>query len=163
MASDHAGFELKEYLREKLTEKGYQIKDMGTYSVDSVDYPDMIHPLAKAINDGEYLLDFGQNFAGQYEFTMKGEKGQTIQMWPAELLNAQGRIDQSEIGTPVYDQYTFSGEADGETWGPTLVYHGFRYLLVKGLDKAPTTDQFTAKRIRLGVGQTGHSAVPMNC
>ncbi|MBQ1998687.1 MAG: RpiB/LacA/LacB family sugar-phosphate isomerase, partial [Spirochaetales bacterium] len=54
MASDHAGFELKEYLREKLTEKGYQIKDMGTYSADSVDYPDMIHPLAKAINDGEY-------------------------------------------------------------------------------------------------------------
>ncbi len=54
MASDHAGFELKEYLREKLSEKGYQIKDMGTYSADSVDYPDMIHPLAKAINDGEY-------------------------------------------------------------------------------------------------------------
>lgn len=114
------------------------------------------HPVSvKAINNGDYLLDFGQNFAGQYEFTLKGEKGQTIQMWPAELLNAQGSIDQSEIGTPVYDQYTFSGEANGETWGPTLVYHGFRYLLVKGLDKAPATDQFTAKRIRLGVEQTG--------
>ena len=115
------------------------------------------HPVSvKAINDSEYLLDFGQNFAGQYEFTLKGKKGQTIQMWPAELLNAQGSIDQYQTGTPVYDQYTFSGEADGETWGPTLVYHGFRYLLVKGLDKAPTTDQFTAKRIRLGVEQTGH-------
>lgn len=115
------------------------------------------HPVSvKAINDNEYLLDFGQNFAGQYEFTLKGTKGQTIQLWPAELLNAQGSIDQYQTGTPVYDQYTFSGEADGETWGPTLVYHGFRYLLVKGLDKAPTTDQFTAKRIRLGVEQTGH-------
>lgn len=56
MACDHAGYELKEYLKKYLTEKGYEIKDFGTYSSDSVDYPDMIHPLAKEINEGVYEI-----------------------------------------------------------------------------------------------------------
>lgn len=54
MASDHGGFEMKEFLKENLKKLGYIIKDFGTYSEESVDYPDFIHPLAKAINDGEY-------------------------------------------------------------------------------------------------------------
>ncbi len=56
MACDHAGYELKEYLKKYLEEKGYEIKDFGTYSSDSVDYPDMIHPLAKEINEGVYEI-----------------------------------------------------------------------------------------------------------
>lgn len=54
IACDHAGFELKEYLKKALTDKGFEIKDMGTYSSESVDYPDFVHPLAKAVNDGVY-------------------------------------------------------------------------------------------------------------
>jgi ribose 5-phosphate isomerase B len=45
---------LKSFLIPKLLEKGYLITDMGTYSMESVDYPDFIHPLAKSINDGQY-------------------------------------------------------------------------------------------------------------
>ena len=56
IACDHGGFEMKEYLKNKLTKLGYDIEDMGTYSDASVDYPDMIHPLAKDINDGKYQL-----------------------------------------------------------------------------------------------------------
>ena len=54
MACDHAGFELKEFLKSSLIERGLEIKDFGTYTSDSVDYPDMIHPLAKEINEGLY-------------------------------------------------------------------------------------------------------------
>lgn len=54
IASDHGGLETKEYLKKKLIEEGYNIKDYGTFSSKSVDYPDMIHPLAKAINAGEF-------------------------------------------------------------------------------------------------------------
>ena len=54
MACDHGGFEMKEYLKVKLEKLGYQIEDMGTFSDKSVDYPDMIHPLAKAINENKY-------------------------------------------------------------------------------------------------------------
>lgn len=56
IASDHGGFEMKEFLIEKLKEAGYMVKDFGTYSNKSVDYPDMIHPLASAIEHGEYPL-----------------------------------------------------------------------------------------------------------
>ena len=54
MATDHGGYAMKEYLKNKLIEAGYKVVDMGTYSEDSVDYPDFIHPLAKAVNDGKY-------------------------------------------------------------------------------------------------------------
>lgn len=56
IACDHGGYEVKEYLKNKLVALGYQISDMGTFSEESVDYPDFIHPLAKAVNDGEYEL-----------------------------------------------------------------------------------------------------------
>ena len=56
IASDHGGFEMKQFLIEKLKEAGYEIKDYGTHSSESVDYPDMIHPLASAIEHGEYPL-----------------------------------------------------------------------------------------------------------
>jgi len=49
---DHAGYELKEYLKAWLLDLGYNIKDFGTFSSESVDYPDYIHPVAKSIADG---------------------------------------------------------------------------------------------------------------
>jgi ribose 5-phosphate isomerase B len=49
IASDHAGFELKEWLKKELS--SYSMDDFGTSSLDSVDYPDFIHPLA--LNLGE--------------------------------------------------------------------------------------------------------------
>lgn len=54
LASDHAGFWIKEFIKQQLTDSGYEVKDFGTYSTESVDYPDFIHPLAKAVNDGDY-------------------------------------------------------------------------------------------------------------
>ena len=54
LATDHGGFEMKEFLREKLITEGYVVADFGTNSSESVDYPDMIHPLARAINKGEF-------------------------------------------------------------------------------------------------------------
>ena len=53
LASDHAGFELKEYVKTWLEAKGWEYKDFGTYSTDSCDYPDFAHPLAEAVETGE--------------------------------------------------------------------------------------------------------------
>ena len=47
---------MKQFLIEKLEESGYEVVDYGTHSTESVDYPDMIHPLATAIEKGEYPL-----------------------------------------------------------------------------------------------------------
>ncbi len=54
IACDHAGFELKEAVKAFLTENQYIVKDYGTYSAESVDYPDMVHPLGRDINNGVF-------------------------------------------------------------------------------------------------------------
>ena len=51
LACDHAGYEYKELLKEYLYSKGKEVKDFGCYSLESVDYPDFIHPLAKEISN----------------------------------------------------------------------------------------------------------------
>ena len=56
IASDHGGFDMKKYITDQLLSTGYDVKDFGTYSNESVDYPDFIHPLAKEINNGNYKL-----------------------------------------------------------------------------------------------------------
>jgi ribose 5-phosphate isomerase B len=53
IACDHAAFNLKEAVKKHLQEQGYEVKDYGCFSTESVDYPDMVHPLAKDINDGK--------------------------------------------------------------------------------------------------------------
>ena len=53
LACDHAGFELKEFVRTWLDAKSGPYKDFGTNSCESVDYPDFAHPLALAVEAGE--------------------------------------------------------------------------------------------------------------
>lgn len=53
LASDHAGFALKQFVKEYLDEKGLEYKDYGTHSEESCDYPDFGHALARGIENGE--------------------------------------------------------------------------------------------------------------
>lgn len=50
---DHAGFEYKTVLVEFLKDKGWEVKDFGTHSAASVDYPDFAHPVAASVESGE--------------------------------------------------------------------------------------------------------------
>lgn len=65
IATDHAGFPLKQFVLQYLEEKGYEIKDFGTWSDKSVDYPDFAHPLADAIENG--TVDCGIAMCGSGE------------------------------------------------------------------------------------------------
>ncbi len=62
LASDHAGFEYKEMLKEYLISKNFEITDFGCFSLESVDYPDFAHQLAISIKKGENKL--GIQFCG---------------------------------------------------------------------------------------------------
>lgn len=53
LASDHAGFELKQFVKVWLEARGLEYQDFGTYTPDSCDYADFAHPLALAIEAGE--------------------------------------------------------------------------------------------------------------
>lgn len=52
IGSDHAGFALKERLKQELQALGYEPIDLGTHSPDSTDYPDYAHPVAQQVEDG---------------------------------------------------------------------------------------------------------------
>lgn len=54
IASDHAGYDLKIYIKKYLEESGHEVKDFGPFSSESSDYPDFAHPLAIAVEKGDY-------------------------------------------------------------------------------------------------------------
>ena len=65
IASDHAGYSLKEYVKNSLSKKDYNIKDIGAKSAESVDYPDYAHKLSKMLkkntnNVGVLICGSGQ-------------------------------------------------------------------------------------------------------
>ncbi|MDQ7820508.1 MAG: ribose 5-phosphate isomerase B [Armatimonadota bacterium] len=53
VASDHAGYRLKEEIKLLLREMGHEVRDFGTHSDDPVDYPDFVVPAAEAVSRGE--------------------------------------------------------------------------------------------------------------
>ena len=62
ICSDHAGFDFKTDLIKHLQELGYEVVDFGTHSTASMDYPDVAHPLANAVENGE--VNFGIAMCG---------------------------------------------------------------------------------------------------
>lgn len=50
IATDHGGYKMKQFILNKLIKNGYEVKDYGTYSDSSVDYPDFIHPIAHDVD-----------------------------------------------------------------------------------------------------------------
>ena len=80
---------------------------------------------------GVWIYDLGQNASGIIELKVKGKKGDTVRIAPAELLKEDGSLNQKVTGSPYYFTYILKG-AGVETWRPRFSYTGFRYLEVKG-------------------------------
>lgn len=86
IAADHAGYELKEYLKSQLGDS-YEITDYGTHSLDSVDYPDFVHPAASSVEDGTNVFGILVCGSGQ-GVAMTANKHQQIRCalcWMPEL------------------------------------------------------------------------------
>jgi len=54
ICSDHGGFDLKVFLKKELELQGYLLVDYGCFSHESVDYPDIVHPLAEAVSNSQF-------------------------------------------------------------------------------------------------------------
>ena len=87
IAADHAGFELKSILLPFLTQQGISFEDLGTYSLESMDYPDVAHPLADRVESGE--AEFGILICGSANgVAMAANKHQGIRAaicWKTEI------------------------------------------------------------------------------
>jgi len=84
--------------------------------------------------DGEQVADFGQNMAGWVKVVVKGEKGDTIRLQHAEVLDSAGNFFTANLRKArAEDVYVLSGNGE-EAFAPHFTYHGFRYIKVTGMD-----------------------------
>ena len=115
-------------------------------SLRSAESPPMKHferlTPAKAYEEpepGVFVYDFGQNMSALPAIAVRGQKGQVVQLTPAEQRfgqtdrhnNGKGRVNPSGVGTGTYFEYTLSGDGV-ERWQPQFNYSGFQYLEVTG-------------------------------
>lgn len=88
-AADHAGYPLKEQLKQYVAEKGYDVLDFGTDSEASVDYPDFAHPAANAVENG--TAQFGIAMCGSgngIQMTLNKHQGiRAALCWQPELAS----------------------------------------------------------------------------
>jgi ribose 5-phosphate isomerase B len=101
---DHAGFAYKQAVIDLLTSKGIEVKDFGTYSEDSVDYADFVHPAADMVESGE--ATFGILLCGSGNgVSMTANKHQGIRAalcWNEELAAlARQHNDANMLSIPV--------------------------------------------------------------
>lgn len=83
------------------------------------------------INANTWVFDMGQNASGIPQIKVQGKKGDTVKIYPAELLKQDGSANQRSSGSPYYLQYILKGNGI-ETWQPRFTYYGFRYLQING-------------------------------
>ncbi|OYQ35342.1 alpha-L-rhamnosidase [Niveispirillum lacus] len=113
----------------------------------------------KAVNEN-YVVDFGQNFAGWVRIHVKGPRGQTVTLKFAETLKPDGSVDQANLrAANSTDVYILKGDPKGETWEPYFTYHGFRYVEVSGLRQPLAKAAVTGVVVHSHLPETGRLVI----
>lgn len=85
-----------------------------------------------------HLIDFGENFTGRYHTQLVSNAGDKLVFRHAQRLHPDNTLDQRNLRSALAtDHYICQGSRDGETYEPTFITHGFRYLEVSGLEHPP--------------------------
>lgn len=103
IGSDHAGFETKQAVIQHLQAKGYEVKDYGCYSEESIDYPDYAHPVAEHVENNSGTLGILLCGSGN-GINMTANKHQAIRSalcWKKEIAElARQHNDANIIALP---------------------------------------------------------------
>jgi alpha-L-rhamnosidase len=104
---------------------------------------------------GEMVFDFGQNMVGWVRLKVEGEKGDRIILKFAEVLDKEGNFYTANLrSAKCTDTYILKGDGK-EIYEPKFTFHGFRYLKLEGLKKAPALDDITGVVICSHIKKTG--------
>ena len=94
--------------------------------------PDIVNP--------RWIFDMGQNMVGWVRLRVCGEKGTTVSIRYAEVLNPDGTLYTANLRTARNtDHYTLKGGKE-EVWEPHFTFHGFRYVELLGFPGIPTEE-----------------------
>lgn len=116
----------------------------------SVREAERVAPTAITETERGYLVDFGVTMSGYLEVTLTEERGREIQFRYTEDIDEQGAPKYNKMDAPGFypespfhlNKMTASGARD--TFKPLFCYHGFRYVLIEGLSKAPSPSALCA-------------------
>ena len=99
IGNDHAGLEMKWVVLEWLKAQGYEITNFGTDSADSMDYPDVVHPLAEAVENEEFELGILICGSGQgVSFTANKHQGiRAALCWSKEIAGLSREHNNANI------------------------------------------------------------------
>ena len=103
-------------------------------------------PVRKITKSGEnsYIVDFGQNFAGNIRLKMKGNRGDSLVFRFGEMLFPDGRLMTDNLRKArATDTYVFAGTGEEEVWTPSFTFHGFQFVEIHGLKQEPSIDFLT--------------------
>jgi len=97
----------------------------------------------RKVND-KFIVDFGQNFAGNIRLHIKGNRGDTLRFRFGEMCYPDGSLMTENLRRArAIDTYILKGDPNGEFWTPSFTFHGFQFVEVSGLKKEPTKDFLT--------------------
>jgi alpha-L-rhamnosidase len=86
----------------------------------------------RELRPGVAVYDFGQNTSMMPRLRVRGPRGASVTMIPAELLKTDGSVDRGSAGGgEAWWRYTLAGRPEGEAFFPRFFYHGSRYLQVE--------------------------------
>lgn len=99
LASDHAGYALKQFVKEYLTTKGQEYEDFGCYDEQSCDYPDFAHKLGEAIDDGVLLQGIAICGSGEgISMTLnKHPKVRAALVWTVEIASLSRQHNDANV------------------------------------------------------------------
>lgn len=139
-----AGFNDQKWLKAELVQEpggAYEAQMHENMKVMETVKPVSIKPL----KTGGYVLDMGQNLAGWVRLKVQGKRGDRIKLRFAETLQENGELFVRNLrDAKVTDVYTLKGGGT-ETWEPTFVYHGFRYVEITGFPGVPKLENFEGR------------------
>ena len=101
---------------------------------------------------GVQLYDLGTNIAGWPQLRVDAPAGTVVSLHPGETLTG-GRVSQASTGSPIFDTVTSDGTA--RTWHPEFMYHGFRYLEVRGVTAGVTVSAVRGLVVRAANDHVG--------
>lgn len=109
----------------------------------------------KKIAEGKYIIDFGQNFAGNIRLKISGSKGDSLQFRYGEMLFPDGKLMTDNLRKArATDTYILNGSKN-EEWSPSFTFHGFQFVEVSGLKEEPNKDFLTGLVLSSDLDQVG--------
>lgn len=111
----------------------------------------------RSIGNDKYIIDFGQNFAGNIKLNVKGNKGDTLTFRYGEMCYPDGSLMTENLRRArAMDTYILKGDPKGEIWSPSFTFHGFQFVEVSGLKQQPTKELLSGLALTSDLNMVGH-------